>query len=72
MINKTDYYYILCILLNILIIYIINDKINLIKNRYIDFLFYIMIILLNEYDIKFSILVSFVYIVLKIKQKKIH
>lgn len=69
MINKTDYYYILCILLNILIINIINDKINLIKNRYIDFLFYILIILLNELDIKFSILVSFVYIVLKIKQK---
>ena len=43
MINKTDYYYILCILLNILIIYIINDKINLIKNRYIDFLFYFVV-----------------------------
>lgn len=72
MINEKDYYYLICIIVNIIILYTLNVKGTLKTNKYIDFLFYMLIIILNEFDIKFSIMISFLYIILKIREIKLN
>jgi hypothetical protein len=72
MINEKDYYYLICVIVNIIILYTLNVKKTLNTNKYIDFLFYILIIILNEFDIKFSIMISFLYIILKIREIKLN
>lgn len=72
MINEKDYYYLICIIVNIIILYTLNVKKTLKTNKYIDFLFYMLIIILNEFNIKFSIMVSFLYIILKIREIKLN
>jgi len=67
MINKKDFYYIFCILINIWAILIINDKVEFKLNKYLEMGFFALLILLNEIDIKFSVLLSFIYISLKLK-----
>ena len=68
MIHKVDLYYILCVLVNILVIYIINNKIEIKTNKYIDLSFYILILLLHDTDIKFAILLTYVYLIIKLKE----
>jgi len=68
MIHKLDLYYILCVLVNILVIYIINNKIQIKPNKYIDLVFYMLLLLLNDIDIKFAILLTYVYLIIKLKE----
>jgi hypothetical protein len=68
MIHKLDLYYILCVLVNILVIYIINNKIEFKTNKYIDLSFYILLLLLHEVDIKFAIVLTYVYLIIKLKE----
>ena len=72
MINEKDYYYLICIIVNIIILYTLNVKKTFKTNKYIDFLFYMLIIILNEFNIKFSIMISFLYIILKIREIKLN
>jgi len=68
MIHKLDLYYIICVLVNILVIYIINNKIQIKPNKYIDLVFYMLLLLLNDIDIKFAILLTYVYLIIKLKE----
>ncbi len=68
MINQLDLYYILCVLVNILVIYIINNKIEFKTNTYIDLTFYILLLLLHEVDMKFAIVLTYVYLIIKLKE----
>jgi hypothetical protein len=70
MIHLLDIYYILCILVNILVIFIINNKIHFKLNKYIDLLFYILLLALHEIDIKLAFLLSYVYLMIKLKENE--
>ena len=70
MIHLLDIYYILCILVNILVIFIINNKIHFKLNKYIDLLFYILLLALHEIDIKLAFLLSYVYLMIKLKKNE--
>ena len=54
-------------IINLLVILILTDTIKLKTNKYTDILFYILLLLVYNIDIKFSILLTFLYLVTKIK-----
>jgi hypothetical protein len=67
MINIKDYYYVSCVIINLLVILILTDTLEIKTNKYTDILFYILLLLVYNIDIKFSILLTFLYLVTKIK-----
>jgi hypothetical protein len=69
MITK-DIYYLSAFITTLISILVINNKVKIKLNIYIDFLFYILLLWLSEINIKFSILLSFLYLLVKIENSK--
>ena len=65
--NIKDYYYVSCVIINLLVILILTDTLEIKTNKYTDILFYVLLLLVYNIDIKFSILLTFLYLVTKIK-----
>lgn len=70
MLSFKDYYYVSSIITGLLVILIINNNIKIKTNKYVDIAFFIGIMLLSEIDIKYSILLTFIYLAIKIKDNK--
>ena len=68
MINK-DLHYLLMFCTTIIAL-LISNRIKINTNIYLDFVFYIMLLLLDNIDIIYSVLLSLIYLVLKIKNIK--
>lgn len=63
--NLKDYYYATSIITGLFVILIINDNFKIKTNKYFDFAFFICILMIPE--IKFAILLTFIYLSIKIK-----
>ena len=63
--NLKDYYYAASIVTGLFVILIINDNFKIKTNKFFDFAFFICILMITE--IKFAILLTFIYLSIKIK-----
>ena len=63
--NLKDYYYAASIVTGLFVILIINDNFKIKTNKFFDFAFFICILMIPE--IKFAILLAFIYLSIKIK-----
>lgn len=69
MINK-DLHYLLMFISTIIALLISNNKIKININVYFDFVFYIILLLLSNVNLLYSVMLSLIYLVLKIKNAK--
>jgi len=63
--NLKDYYYAASIVTGLFVILIINDNFKIKTNKFFDFAFFICILIIPK--IKFTILLTFIYLSIKIK-----
>ena len=69
MINK-DLHYLIIFATTIVALLISDNRIKININVYLDFVFYIILLLLSNVDLLYAVLLSLIYLVLKIKNVK--
>jgi hypothetical protein len=69
MINK-DLHYLIIFATTIVVLLISDNRIKININVYLDFVFYIILLLLSNVDLLYAVLLSLIYLVLKIKNVK--